>query len=311
MLLQGQTSEFSLPELFKFLKDSQQTGRLSLKSLYGKAEGSPHYFWFEDGNLVAASERLDGLGLLNLLQGRALLQSSTLPRLLRRCPKKVALGNFLRNQAILTAKQLQSLFAAQVLRNTCRLLQATNVRFAFYPDYPFPYLEMTGVKIQATDITLPSLRMVKDWSNLIEKLPSLDSGLKPIGKDISNYRLSIQERTVLRLAAFGKSLGDIAIAIKLPKLEIQKIGFRLIFVGVASEVPMIHQARTAARSQPTVPDKVSAAFLSKLSSYLQKTADLNCDKERSHAQPEKVCVERLPTAIPSKILRPLALPAAR
>ncbi|MGB3571168.1 MAG: DUF4388 domain-containing protein [Phormidesmis sp.] len=272
MLLQGQTSEYSLPELFKFLKDSRQTGRLSLKSLFGKDfEEAPHYLWFEEGNLVATSRRLDGLGLLNFLQERYLIQSSVLPRLLRQCPPKVALGAFLKTKAMLTVRQLQSLFSSQVLSSTCTLMQAPDVRFAFYPNYPFPYLEMTGIKIQATDITLPSLRMIKSWGALIDKLPELNSGLKTAAGNVPRYRLNSQEKTVLALAESGRSLSEISAEMILPKLDVQKIGFRLIFVGLAKEVPMIYLARTSHSAKQPTPVKVSKAFLSKLSNYLQQT----------------------------------------
>ncbi|WP_121970336.1 DUF4388 domain-containing protein [Leptolyngbya sp. BC1307] len=271
MLLQGRTSEFSLPELFKFLNDSQQTGRLSLKALSGRdLEGSPHYLWFEEGNLVAASQRLDGMGLLQLLQRRSLLQSSLLPRLLRQCPPKVALGQFLLERSVLTARQLQSLFASQTLQNTCTLLQASDVRFAFYPAYPFPYWEMTGVKIRATDIALPSLRMIKIWDALTEKLPRLDSGLTPARGQVPHYRLNSKEKWVLRLAAANHSLTEIAAAMKLPERDVQKIGFCLIFVGVANELPLIHLAKADKQTQPPAPAQVSPAFLGKLSHYLQQ-----------------------------------------
>ncbi|MGB7086423.1 MAG: DUF4388 domain-containing protein [Phormidesmis sp.] len=275
MLIQGQTSDFTLPELFKFLKDSRQTGRLSLRSLFGETlEGDPHYLWFEEGKLLAASQRLDGLGLLHLLRQRSLLQGLSLTRLLRQCPPKVALGQFLRDQAVLSAKQLQSLFASQILRNTCTLIQAPNVRFSFYPDYPLPYLEMTGVKIQATDIMLPSLRMIKSWGTLSEKLPASESGLNPSAKgSVPQYRLNSHEQTVLCLSEAGHSLREIAATLKLPKLEVQKIGFRLIFVGLATEVPMIRVARVQSKPSRSVPAKVSTAFLSELSDYLYRTVE--------------------------------------
>ncbi len=274
MLLQGQTSEYSLPELFKFLKDSQQTGRLSLKTLFGKNfEGDIHYLWFEKGELVATSRRLDGLGLLKFLQQRCLVQNSTLPQLLRQCPPKVALGAFLKSRALLTVRQLQSLFSSQILASTCSLIEAPDVRFAFYPNYPFPYLEMTGVRIQATDIALPSLRMIKSWSTLIEKLPELTSGLKAAEGNVPSYRLNSQEKTVLSLADSGKSLADIAREMNLPKLDVQKIGFRLVFVGLARELPMVHLIRAKATAKQSSPIQVSEAFLDKLSTYLQKTSE--------------------------------------
>ncbi len=219
---------------------------------------------------MAASQRLDGMGLLQLLQRRSLLQSSLLPRLLRQCPPKVALGQFLLERSVLTARQLQSLFASQTLQNTCTLLQASDVRFAFYPAYPFPYWEMTGVKIRATDIALPSLRMIKIWDALTEKLPRLDSGLTPARGQVPHYRLNSKEKWVLRLAAANHSLTEIAAAMKLPERDVQKIGFCLIFVGVANELPLIHLAKADKQTQPPAPAQVSPAFLGKLSHYLQQ-----------------------------------------
>ena len=269
MNLQGLTSEFSLPELFKFLQESQQTGRLSMKPTKGSSpEGKSYFFWFEKGKLLAASNRLDGLGLLHILQARSLIQSSTLPRLLRQCPAKVALGQFLKDRNILTSKQLTSLFASQVLRHTCALLTATDVKFAFHESYPLSYLEMTGVSISPTDVTLPSLRVLKDWRTLTDKLPSPSSGLKLIGDSLA-YRLQTQEKNVLRLAQEGLSLSKISKALKLPEQDIQKTGFRLIFVGLVKEVPLTQFAKPVQLPKRRI-TKISEAFLGRLSGYLQK-----------------------------------------
>jgi len=275
MNLQGLTSEFSLPELFKFLQESQQTGRLSLKAMEGsglasKARKTSHFFWFEKGSLLAASNRLDGLGLLDILQARSLIQASTLPRLVRQCPPQVALGAFLKDRAILTNKQLKSLFASQVLRHVCMLLKAPDASFSFHAAYPVPYLEMTGVKIQATDVTLPSLRILKDWGALSDKLPSLESGLKLIKKDLSTYRLQTQEKAVLRLAQSGLSLSKIARELKLPAVDIQKTGFRLIFVGLVKEIPLIQTAKSTYQPRRKTSVQLSQSFLGRLSGYLQK-----------------------------------------
>ncbi len=275
MNLQGLTSEFSLPELFKFLQESQQTGRLSLKviessNLASKAGEASHFFWFEKGKLLAASNRLDGLGLLDILQARSLIQGSALPRLVRQCPPKVALGKFLKDRAVLTSKQLKSLFASQVLRHVCMLLQAPDASFSFHAAYPVPYLEMTGVKIQATDVTLPSLRILKDWGALADKLPSLESGLKLIKKDPSAYRLQTQEKAVLRLAQSGLSLSKIAKDLKLPAVDIQKTGFRLIFVGLVKEIPLIQTAKSTYQPRRKTSVQLSKSFLGRLSGYLQK-----------------------------------------
>lgn len=273
MLFQGRTSEFSLPELFKFIQDSQQTGRLSLKPVAETdLEVKPHFFWFDQGNLVAASNRLDGLGLLTILQQRTLIKSGTLPHVLRQCPSRVALGTFLKDSDLLSGKQLKSLFVVQVLRHMRDPLQGPDVMFAFYPLYPLPYLEMTGVKIRATDITLPSLRMLKTWDALIDKLPSLESGLKLAQAYVPRHRLNTQEKEVLNLAEQGISLSKISVILDLPAIEVQKICFRLIFVGIVDEVPLVHFSRIT--SQPRkLPVQVSGNFLGKLSNYLKKKAE--------------------------------------
>ncbi len=270
MNLQGLTSEFSLPELFQFLQESQQTGRLSLRPVKGShLENKPHFFWFEKGNLLAASDRLDGLGLLHIMQTRSLITSAVQPRLLRQCPRQVALGNFLKDRAVLTGKQLKSLFAFQILKHMCALLKATDIRFAFRESYPLSYLEMTGVKTRATDVTLPSLRILKDWGTLVDKLPSPESGLNPVeGKQLS-YRLQTQEKNVLRLAQTGMSLAKISKTLKLSTLDVQKTGFRLIFVGIAKEVPMIDIANSHSQPKRQLA-RLSESFLGKLSGYLQK-----------------------------------------
>ncbi len=275
MNLQGLTSEFSLPELFKFLQESQQTGRLSLKPVEmsnpeNREREESYFFWFEKGNLLAASNRLDGLGLLYKLQTRSLIQGATLPRLLRQCPPKVALGKFLRERAVLTSKQLKSLFASQVLGQVCTLLKAPDVSFAFHESYPLPYLEMTGVSIRATDVTLPSLRVLKDWGSLIDKLPSLESGLKPVAGSLSAYQLQTQEKDVLRLAQENMSLAKISKVLQLPALDVQKTGFRLIFVGLVKEVPLIQAVKSTYQPRRKASAKISGSFLGRLSGYLKK-----------------------------------------
>ncbi|MGB3767724.1 MAG: DUF4388 domain-containing protein [Phormidesmis sp.] len=270
MNLQGLTSEYSLPELFKFLQESQQTGRLAMKPVGDSTlDNKSYFFWFKKGKLLAASNRLDGLGLLQIMQSRSLISGATLPQLLRECPPKVALGKFLKDRAMLTGKQLNSLFAAQILRYMCALLKAKDVKFTFHASYPVPCLEMTGISIRATDVTLPSLRILKEWGALVNKLPSLTSGLKLVGEEPSTYRLQTQEKDVLRLAQDGLSLSKISNVLKLPELDVQKAGFRLIFVGLVKEAPLVHIAKFTPQPKRRI-TRLSESFLGRLSGFLKK-----------------------------------------
>ncbi|MEM6451595.1 MAG: DUF4388 domain-containing protein [Cyanobacteria bacterium P01_D01_bin.105] len=280
MNIQGLTSEFSLPELLKFLQESQQTGRLSLTPTAldsekrvdseNRVEETSYLFWFSKGNLIAVSNRVDGLGLSHMLQSRSLIQHIALPQLLRQCPPKAALGIFLRDRDLLTNKQLKSLFASQVLKQIYTLLKVSDSKFTFQESGPLPYLEMTGVSIRATDVTLSSLRILKDWGVLTDKLPCLESGLKPTDVELSSYRLQTKEKEVLRLAEKGLSLIEISKVLKLPALDVQRMGFCLSFVGLVKEVPLVRI------SKPTVPQKrkrswLGAAFFKRLFGYLKRT----------------------------------------
>lgn len=280
MRLQGLTTEYSLPELFKFIKDSRQTGRLSFQVLADDArladdvsKKGAHYFWFEAGKVIAVSNRLDGLGLLTLLQRRSFLPMGILPRLLRQCPPRVTLGSFLQEKGVISGKQLQYLFAMQVLNTACNLMSAGDAQFMFHPSAALPYLEMTGEKIRATDVALPSLRMLRSWDRLQEKLPALESGLRRVSEEAPQYKLNRQEAKVLKLSQAEQSLKQIAAALVLPEIEVQKIGFRLIYVGIVQELPLIAVDWTETQAIALASPKVSDRFLSNLTDYLQKTND--------------------------------------
>ncbi|MEO0456587.1 MAG: DUF4388 domain-containing protein [Cyanobacteria bacterium P01_A01_bin.114] len=267
MTFQGCISDVPLLELFKSLQDNQKTGCLSLKTvLDNKASryrasrppkspkysgldyennGDPYLFWFYRGHLVAATNRSDGLGLLNLIQRRVPLKTSTLPFLLQRRPSQQTLGKFLRENGVLTARQLRSLFTHQVLRYLCVLLQTPEVHFSFCACESLPYLEMTNIKISAAAMMLPGLRCLKNWDTLQASLPSSDSGLKNSDKSAPKLKLNTIEKEVLQIAKGGHSLAQIAQIMVHPTNDVLKIAFRLIFVGLVEEVPYIRFAAAA------------------------------------------------------------------
>ncbi|MEM9163499.1 MAG: DUF4388 domain-containing protein [Cyanobacteria bacterium P01_F01_bin.4] len=273
MTLQGYTSDVSLPALFKALQDRQQTGQLCLKpaskhSPKGNQASQQYSFWFHRGNLIAATNRSDGRGLLKLMQQRVPLKASTLPRLLQRCPAHQPLGKFLKDNGVLTTKQLRSLFTHQVLRYLCVLLQTPDVHFSFHPQAAFPYSEMTNIKIPATEMTLPGLRALKNWSTLQPKLPSPDSSLRKRRVNAPKIKLNTLEKDVLKIAKGGHSLAQIAKQMRHPTEDVLKIAFRLIFVGITEEVPYTRfETRSVPDTRPHQPQN-QIGLLEKLSHHL-------------------------------------------
>ncbi|MEM8808744.1 MAG: DUF4388 domain-containing protein [Cyanobacteria bacterium P01_G01_bin.38] len=275
MTLQGYTSDVSLPALFKAFQESQKTGQLCLKpaSKYrpkGNQDAQQYSFWFHRGNLIAATHRSDGRGLMKLIQQRVPLKAATLPRLLQRCPDQQPLGKFLKDNGVLTTRQLRSLFTHQILRYLCVLFQAPDVHFAFHPQAALPYSEMTNIKIPATEMMLPGLRALKNWNALQPKLPSPDSSLRKRRVNAPKIKLNTIEKEVLKIAEGGHSLAQIAKLTRQPTEDVLKIAFRLIFVGITEEAPYIRFTMTCERDTPSQPQNQSR-LLEKLSHRFQKS----------------------------------------
>lgn len=241
MPLNGYLSDFSLPEVFQLLQDGKKTGLLSIQGLALSGETQPRYYfiWLHRGRIVTVTNRLDSRGLAGLISHRHYLSAAMTERLIRRCPPDEPLGRFLRDQGVLTDKKLQILFAAQVIRQICELFQVPDGYFAFDPKAPLPKVEMTGLSVVATEVILPGLRILKDWEAFKDKLPHPQSALVSLVRGQPNIRINQSEWAVWRLIDEKITLTQIANSLNLPIEAVQRIAFRLIFVGLAEEVPMM------------------------------------------------------------------------
>ena len=238
MSVNGYLSDFPLPEIFQLLQDGKKTGLLSIQALTSPGKVQTYYFiWLHRGRIVTITNRLDSRGLAALINRRGYLGKATIERLIRRCPLDEPLGRFLQTQGVLTSKQLQILFAAQVIRQICALFQVPDAYFAFDPNAPLPKVEMTGLSAVATEVILPGLRLLKDWSAFQEKLPHPQSTLASLIRGQPNVRINQAEWNIWRLVDENVSLNQIATNLGLPVDDVQRIAFRLIFVGLVQEVP--------------------------------------------------------------------------
>lgn len=244
--ISGYLSEFSLAEVFQFLEQGNKTGLLSIKA---KSEPSTsHYIWFRQGRIIASANRLDGLGLISLLDQRKFLSSSQSTKMSKLCPPQTPLGLYLKSQGAIDAEQLKMSFSIQVIRSVCALFALTDAWFEFDNQVPTPLMEMTGLSSPATEVTLAGLRALKDWDALAEKLPQPTSALISTVEGQPQISINSTEWQVWEYTKGNVSLEQISQELRLPIEKIQQIAFRLIIICLAQEIPVLAETPASATS---------------------------------------------------------------
>ena len=253
MELKGYLSEFSLPEIFQFLEQGQKKGLLSIRALaaaHHKVQS--YYIWLLQGRIVAAADRLDGQGLLSMIEQRGLVKADDAANLTQICPSNTPLGLCLKSEGLLQADQLTLLFRTQVLKQVSAVLQIENGQFEFDPTASLPQAEITGLSMPATEVTLLSLRTLQNWTALAEKLPEPTVGLlKPIQAQ-PQLRLDSSELQVWELANAKVSLQQMAKKLGYSVEKVQQIAFRLIVTNLVEEIFLIEAAADSAVAETPV-----------------------------------------------------------
>jgi hypothetical protein len=200
MAVTGYLAEFSLPELFQFLDQGHKTGLLTINGLSvdRNRNSQSHYIWVHEGRIVAAAASLDQKGLLSMIAQRGWLSDRVVSRLAQVFSNKTPMGLCLKSHGLLEAEQLKVLFKSQVLRRVCALFQLQDGQFEFQTKVPLPLAEMTGLSVPATEATLMSLRALRDWTALKDKLPAPYFWL-----DKRNYRATALPARCPRVASVG------------------------------------------------------------------------------------------------------------
>ena len=252
MAISGYFSEFSLAEVFHLLEKGNKTGRLSIReSSSHKTDSAARncfYIWFKQGNIVAASNKLDGTGLLSIIQQRGWISARVASRITEVCALDEPAGLCLKSQGLLEAEQLKLAFAQQVLQQVCKLFELGDAQFLFSSNTSLPNSEMTGLIASPREVTLAGLRVLRDWSILQEKLPDDTSGLLGISSLSPKLRLNQSESRVWEFTNGNVSLKTIATQLQFPIEKIKQIAFRLMIVGLVEEVPFVTET-------PTTPPK--------------------------------------------------------
>jgi Domain of unknown function (DUF4388) len=285
MSLAGYLSEYSLAEIFHFVQEGNKTGILSIEPERGlsRSISDVYYLSFQGGRImsVATENSAEHHGLLNLMRQRRWLSVEQIELLetqinLLRQP----LGTYLKARNAVNAEQLTLLFNSQVVATTCKLFEIHQGQFKFDPQASLIYAEMTGLSLNAKEVALLGLRMLKDWSGLRAKLPAPESALQRLSSNQLDLRLDSQEFKVWSLALGELSIAKIAQQLGLGIDRVQQIGFRLSSIGLVHEVsiepsqPPINKMKDlptpvcVGGGNASVP--VSASFLSNLMGFLKK-----------------------------------------
>jgi Domain of unknown function (DUF4388) len=298
MTLTGYLSEYSLAEVFNFIHQGNRTGLLSISTDIPPIEppANPHYLWFQNGQIMAVSTGMDGQGLLKAISRRKLVAEEQLEQLRTQLEKiHQPLGLHLKSRDLLTADQIKLLFNSQVIAIACKLFELVNGRFNFDPCI-LPYnAEMTGISMPAQEVGLLGLRVLRDWTNLKDKLPDPNYALQRLSLQLPSFRLDSHELMLWKFADGETPLDRLIAPMNLSIESLQQVGFRLITFGLVQEIPVevlqpkidremvmpellpIHQAKIdldIAQSNPTttlqVKNTVSTSFLGNLMGFLKR-----------------------------------------
>lgn len=151
MSITGNLADFSLPEIFRFIENGHKSGLLTVRTLSESKRIPPStfYIWMDKGSLVAATNHLEGQGLVNLIAQYSWVSERVVTKLAEFCPPDQPLGLYLKNQGALQGTQLEHLFQIQIVQQLCPLLQLKDALFKFEQNEPIPTQEMTGLSIPA------------------------------------------------------------------------------------------------------------------------------------------------------------------
>jgi Domain of unknown function (DUF4388) len=289
MSLAGYLSEYSLIEIFNSVEDGDKTGLLSIEPdrCLSRSIDNSYRISFQNGRIMSVTNgsRLQERGLLQMMAQRQWLSLEQVTGLSVHASKLgQPLGTYLKSCNTLDSSQLKLLFDAQVVASICKLFGETHHgRFSFDPQAALIYTEMTGISLPAKEVSLLGLRMLRDWSSLIAKLPAPESRIQRCSAQPPNLRLDTQESKVWNLALGELSIAQIAEQLGLGIDKVRQIGFRLSAIGLVREIAppvvrlaidldaaIVNEATSTSVNDGKEVVQISASFLTKLIGFLKK-----------------------------------------
>jgi hypothetical protein len=289
MSLVGYLSEYSLVEIFNFVQEGNKTGLLSIEPdrCLSRSIDNSYQISFQGGRIMSVcnGSKLEDRGLLKMMAQRQWLSLEQVTGLSVHAGKLgQPLGTYLKSCNTLDTDRLQLLFDAQVVASICKLFGEIHYgRFSFDPQAALTYAEMTGISLPAKEVSLLGLRMLRDWSSLIAKLPPPEAVLQKCSSATPNLRLDTQESKVWNLALGELSIAQIAEQLGLSIDKVRQIGFRLMAIELVQEVSppiaspafdlessIVNESTSNSVDSEKANTPISASFLSKLIGFLKK-----------------------------------------
>lgn len=181
MSIRGYLSDCNLPEIFQFIEQGNRSGLLTFLALpKTPVRALPaHYIWVEQGQVIAAANRLDERGLVTLMIQEQWVSDRVIAKLAPLCPTDKPLGLYLQNLGAIQEENRKRLFQVQILQQVCALCKLENARFKFEANIPAPMGELTGFSVSISSLkTLWSVKELKtphseqalpSWANVSER----------------------------------------------------------------------------------------------------------------------------------------------
>jgi hypothetical protein len=248
----GSLETFSLPELFRLIDSGGKTGQLIIQpplnqqslDLNPNYEPPTYHLWFHKGRLITTvSYGLRHECLVSLIKNRGWLSNRVIEKLAEVCPAEVPLGNYLSKMKVLETEKLKLLFQLQ-LHQVYQLFNLNSGQFrleVFSPEKlssaSMPWLDMTGVSMQASQVNLLALRIMRNWSSFAHKLPEKNSALQQLIRQ-PKFRLTTIEQAVWQMAQSNMSLEQLAQFRTISLLEVRKAAFCLMMARLVEEIPL-------------------------------------------------------------------------
>ncbi|MEC4887964.1 MAG: DUF4388 domain-containing protein [Scytonema sp. PMC 1070.18] len=292
MSLSSSFTDFSLAELFQLIDLGRKSGCLTvctLPDLHSPGSKSQYfYMWFRQGRVVAAATRLNGQGLIDKVANRGWANLRVLENACIEASDSSPLGLLLKTQGILSAENLNLLFANQ-LQQVRELFEIQKGVFKLDSKAVLPLTEMTGLSLKAIDVALMALRTLKNWQVLADALPDASSAIQSISQSKTQNHLHSFEWQIWEFANGSVSLSAIASQLNKPTALVQQAAFRLMLAGLVEEVPLatsvpdlseyamdwnsINPSRPGrSKSKDSESLKISTSFLQNLVGFLKSKA---------------------------------------
>ena len=244
MTINSSLESFSLPELFRLIEEGKKSGRLIVQpslSSTNKHLKPIYYVWFQDGYLVAITDRLNCRSLIEFIENRGWLSTLVTDKLRVLCPPEMPMGVYLHKNKLLVKEKLSLIFQLQ-LHQVYELFQINSGWFRFDELselktrlLTIPWLEMTGHRMKATQVSIYGLRLISNWSNFEKHFPEPNFALQRL-KETSHLRLMPLESQIWQLSNGSSSLIEIAKLTGKNIKTIQITALCLMLVGLVDEI---------------------------------------------------------------------------